>query len=86
MKKCDFIEDMGQKLYDALPGDLHEVKGDLKQAFHQILQASFAKMDLVTREEFDVQCQVLARSREKVEALSAKVLALEEALSKKKAD
>jgi BMFP domain-containing protein YqiC len=86
MKQCDFIEDMGQKLCDVLPGDFHEAKGDLKQAFHQILQAAFAKMDLVTREEFDVQCQVLARSREKIEALSAQVLVLEEALSKKTAD
>jgi BMFP domain-containing protein YqiC len=43
----------------------------------------FAKLDLVTREEFDIQAQVLARTREKLKALEARVEALEKARAEK---
>jgi BMFP domain-containing protein YqiC len=49
--------------------------------FHAMLQAAFAKMDLVTREEFDVQQGVLARTRAKLEALEREVAELEERVS-----
>ena len=47
--------------------------------FNDILQATFTRMDLLTREEFDVQVKVLARTREKVDALQQQ---LDELLNK----
>jgi hypothetical protein len=50
---------------------------DLEKNLRAVLQGVFAKLDLVTREEFDVQQAVLLKTREKLEALEAKVAALE---------
>ena len=50
---------------------------DLEKNFRGMLSAAFARMDLVTREEYDVQVQVLARAREKLSALEARVQELE---------
>lgn len=74
------FEDLAKKLYSALPSSLQNFENDVQQQFKDILQATFAKLDLVTREEFDVQVKVLARTREKVEALQLQV---EQLLNKK---
>ena len=50
---------------------------DINDNIHALLQGMFAKLDLISREEFDVQTQVLKRTREKVEALEAKIESLE---------
>ena len=50
---------------------------DLEKNFRGMLSAAFARMDLVTREEYDVQVQVLARAREKLAALEARLQELE---------
>ena len=50
---------------------------DLEKNFRGMLSAAFARMDLVTREEYDVQVQVLARAREKLAQLEARVRELE---------
>ncbi|HYC34787.1 MAG TPA: accessory factor UbiK family protein [Usitatibacter sp.] len=50
---------------------------DLEKNFRGLLASTFARLDLVTREEYDVQAQVLARAREKLAALEARVAALE---------
>jgi BMFP domain-containing protein YqiC len=65
--------DIADKLSDILPTDLQGAKADLQKGFRDILQAQLAKLDLITREEFDVQTKVLLRSREKLEALEKKV-------------
>ncbi|MCP5141222.1 MAG: accessory factor UbiK family protein [Gammaproteobacteria bacterium] len=72
-----FIDDLARQFGDALPGGMTDLKGDLERQWRAILQAQFAKLDLVTREEFDVQSGVLARTREKVEALERRVAMLE---------
>jgi len=46
---------------------------DLERNFKSLLQTGLEKMDLVTREEFDIQVAVLARTREKLEILEAKL-------------
>ena len=51
---------------------------DLERNFKSLLQTGLEKMDLVTREEFDVQVAVLERTREKLEALEARLAALDE--------
>ncbi|MGQ3892844.1 ubiquinone biosynthesis accessory factor UbiK [Legionella sp. CNM-4043-24] len=70
------FEDISKKLFAALPESLKGFENDIQQKFKDILQATFARLDLVTREEFDVQTKVLARTREKLEALQARVDAL----------
>lgn len=77
------LEELAQKLYSALPTSLQNLESDIQQKFKEVLQATFAKLDLVTREEFDVQTKVLARTREKVELLESQ---LHELLKQKQSD
>lgn len=67
------IEELAKKLYTSLPKTVHILEEDIKHQFKEILQTAFTQLDLVTREEFDVQVKVLARSREKVDALEKTV-------------
>lgn len=70
------LEDLAKKLFSALPSSLQNLETDIQQQFKDIITATFARMDLVTREEFDVQTKVLARTREKIDMLQAQVDAL----------
>lgn len=70
------FEDIAKKLYTALPTSLQNFENEIQQKFKEILQSAFTRMDLVTREEFDVQIKVLARTREKVDKLQTQVQAL----------
>ena len=67
------FEDLAKKLYDVLPENLKQAEADVEQQFKEILMATFAKLNLITREEFDVQCKVLLRTREKIEQLQKNV-------------
>ena len=67
------FEDLAKKLYTALPTSLQNFENEIQQKFKEILQTAFTRLDLVTREEFDVQIKVLARTREKVDALQTQV-------------
>ena len=74
------LNDLAKRLAGAMPTELQALKGDMEKNFHAILQASFARMNLVTREEFDVQSAVLARTRQHLEGLEARVAELEKQL------
>lgn len=67
------IEQTILKISEAIPSGFGEAPAGLKSQIKAILTASFEKMDLVTRDEFDVQKAVLAKTRAKLEALEAKV-------------
>ncbi len=67
------MENLVKKLVDTVPQGLKSVREDLEQNFRSVLQSGLGKLDLVTREEFEVQEAVLARAREKLEALEAKL-------------
>ncbi len=71
------IDDMVRRLANSLPAGLQHLHQDLEKNFRAILQSTFAKMDLVSREEFEVQRAVLARTREKLEALEKQVTEME---------
>jgi ubiquinone biosynthesis accessory factor UbiK len=71
------IDDLARRLNDLVPPGLKDARADLEQNFKATLQAGLAKLDLVTREEFDVQRAVLLRTREKVEELERVVAAME---------
>lgn len=67
------LEDLAKKLYASLPQNVQILEEDIKHQFKEILQTTFSHLDLVTREEFDVQLKVLARTREKIDALEKEV-------------
>ena len=67
------FDDIATKLFAALPTSLQNIEKDIQQKFKEVLQSAFNHMDLVTREEFDVQCKVLARTRDKLEHLQVQV-------------
>lgn len=71
------IRDLASKLVEALPEGLRAARRDIEENFRSILAAGLGKLDLVTREEFEVQQAVLARTREKLEALEKRLAELE---------
>lgn len=71
------LDDLAHKLAGSLPSGLQVLKQDMERNLRIGLEAAFAKMDLVTREEFDVQAAVLARAREKLQRLETRVAELE---------
>lgn len=75
------LDDLGRRIAEILPPGFREVQQDFEKNLHSILQSAFNRLDLVTREEFDVQSAVLSRTREKVEALEAQVAELEKKLA-----
>ncbi|URL02153.1 accessory factor UbiK family protein [Avibacterium sp. 20-126] len=70
------IEQIIQQVQNSLPQGMKELGKDAEAKFKQVLQAQLAKLDVVTREEFDVQTQVLMRTREKLNELEKRIDAL----------
>lgn len=66
-----------------LPEDLDILKDDLEKNVRATLNATFSKMELVTREEFDIQASLLSRTRAKLEALQKKLSEIEKQLEEK---
>lgn len=75
------IDDLARRLHELVPPGLKDARADLEQNFKATLQAGLGKLDLVTREEFDVQRAVLLRTREKLDALERSVEILEAKLA-----
>lgn len=71
------IDDLARRLSGLVPSSLREGRDELQENFKAVLQSGLARLDLVTREEFDVQRAVLLRTREKLEALQLAVAQLE---------
>ena len=63
------LEQLSKRISSLIPTDLKHMQDDLENNIHSLLQTSLSKMNLVTREEFDVQSAVLQRTREKLEQL-----------------
>lgn len=74
MDKPQFFEDLQSKINKAIENSPAK---DLEKNVKAMLSQGFSKLDLVTREEFDIQTQVLAKTRAKLEALEARVTELE---------
>lgn len=74
------IDDLANRLAGALPPGINNLKEDVEKNMHAILQSALGKLDLVTREEFEVQKMVLAKTRSKLEDLEKRVNELEQQL------
>jgi BMFP domain-containing protein YqiC len=75
------LDDLARKLSDMVPPGLKDARADLEQNFKATLQAGLGRLDLVTREEFDVQRAVLLRTREKLDALERALAVIEARLA-----
>ena len=71
------LEQLSRRISSLIPGDLKHMQGNIENNIHSLLQSSLNKMNLVTREEFDVQSAVLQRTREKLEQLEKQVAQLQ---------
>ena len=83
MIKTELLDEMAERLSSTLPPGLKKFQSEMEKNFRAIMQGAFSKMDLVSREEFDVQNAVLARTRQKLEQLEKQLDTLEQPLSKK---
>lgn len=72
-----FIDDLARRLAAAVPPGLNALRRDLEDNFKAVLQSGLTRLDLVSRQEFDVQAAVLRRTRDKLEALEARLATLE---------
>lgn len=79
MERLD-IDQMAQRLASLAPPGLADAQKDLRANFRDVLAQGLRRLDLVTREEFEVQSQLLARTRAKVDELERRVAELEAAL------
>jgi len=75
------FDDLARRLSQLLPPGLAGMRDELERNVRAVLQQSLARMDLVSREEFEVQQAVLARSRSRLEALEKQVAELEKRLT-----
>ncbi|MBW8809318.1 ubiquinone biosynthesis accessory factor UbiK [Lysobacter capsici] len=71
------IDDLARRLSSLVPSGLREGREEMQQNFKSVLQTGLSKLDLVTREEFEVQRAVLLRTREKLDELQRAVAELE---------
>ena len=74
------IDDLARRLAGSLPDGLKSIRDELEQNFRPVLQSALGRLDLVTREEFDVQTEVLATARLKLDELAGKIAELQSRL------
>jgi ubiquinone biosynthesis accessory factor UbiK len=75
------LDDLAKRLADSVPESLRAFGRDLESNFKAVLQAQLAKLDLVTRQDFDVQVAILERTQGKLTALEARLKDLEAKLT-----
>lgn len=71
------IDNIANRITNAIPPGLHHFKDDMEKNVHALLQSALSKLDLVSREEFEVQKAVLAKTRSRLEELEKRVDELE---------
>ncbi|MDT8451969.1 MAG: accessory factor UbiK family protein [Gammaproteobacteria bacterium] len=77
MENKNTLDDLAKKITNLLPGNFQQVQHDLESSIKTLLQNSLSKMNLVSREEFDVQAALLSRTREKLDHLEKQLSKLE---------
>ena len=76
------LDEITERILGSIPSGIKDVQQDVQKNVRAALQGAFTKMDLVSREEFEVQSAVLQRTREKLESLEACVTDLEKQIKK----
>lgn len=76
------IEKITKQIQEALPQPVKDLGADIEQKIRQVLQGQLNKLDVVSREEFDVQTQVLLRTRQKLQEMEQKLTELEAKLTR----
>lgn len=82
MIDAKIFDDISRRIAGNMPTGLQFLQDDLKKNIRSAIEAGLADLNLVTREEFDVQAKVLARTRAKLEALEKQVEELEKSQTK----
>ena len=77
------IEEMARQIHNALPPGIKSLGEEVDKKVKQVLQSQLNKLDMVSREEFDVQTKVLLRTREKLAALEEKLVQIEQQLAER---
>lgn len=75
------LEEIAKQVSDAMPQGVKTAGEEIERKVKQVLQAQLGKLDMVSREEFDVQTNVLLRTREKLTALQKQLAEIEEKLT-----
>lgn len=83
MTRAREFEDFIQQFLRLLPRDLSRSREDLEKVVRASMNAAFSRMNLVTREEFDVQLQLLANTRAALDDLQKQITEMEKKLSEK---
>jgi BMFP domain-containing protein YqiC len=78
MKNEFKFEEIAKQVLGNLPSDFGKIQEDVEKNLKSALQAAFSKMDLVSREEFDIQAELLSRTRALLEELEKKISGLEQ--------
>lgn len=73
------LDDLAKKLADSVPVNMKDLQQDMEKNFHAVLQGTFSRLNLVTRDEFEAQTALLARTRAKIDQLQKQVTELEDA-------
>jgi BMFP domain-containing protein YqiC len=76
------LEQVAKQIHESMPQPVKDLGTDVEQKVRQLIQGQLNKLDVVSREEFDVQTQVLLRTREKLTLMEQKLSELEEKLAK----
>ncbi|MEY8712184.1 hypothetical protein A9B99_14230 [Mangrovibacter phragmitis] len=71
------IEQIARQIHESMPKGMRDFGEDVEKKIRQTLQSQLTRLDMVSREEFDVQTQVLLRTREKLAVLEQRLAALE---------
>lgn len=75
------IEEIAKQVTDSIPPSLKNMANDFEDKAKSVLQSKLSQLDVVTREEFDVQTQVLIKTRTKIAELEAKLAEIEERIA-----
>lgn len=77
------LEQIAKQIHDSMPQPVKDLGSDVDQKVRQVIQSKLNKLDIVNREEFDVQTQVLLRTRQKLTEMEEKIAELEKKLADK---
>ncbi|MDA9557755.1 accessory factor UbiK family protein [Vibrio sp.] len=80
------LEQLAKQIQEVMPQPVKNIGADVENKVKQIIQGQLSKLDVVSREEFEIQTQVLLRTRQKITELESKIEKIEAKLNTKETD